>query len=185
MELTETSAATADDRESEEDEGTAVGRRLAGKFITFKLADEEYGVEILKVQELLRLMQITRVARAKDYIRGVINLRGKVIPVADLRVKFEMGRAGETDLSAIIVMQCGPPGGELVMGIFVDEVLEVLELSAKQIEPPPNYGAGSVGLDFVLGVGKVDHRVVFLLDIDRVLTRQDKYALTADMEAAE
>ncbi len=147
-----------------------VGRRLAGKYMTFKLANEEYGLEILRVREIIGLMDITRVPKTCEFIRGVINLRGKVIPVIDLRLKFAMPRTEATDQTVIIVVQCTARDDTLTMGVLVDEVLEVLNISASQIEPPPRFGVGSLDTDFVLGVGKADKRVIFLLDIARVLT---------------
>jgi len=151
----------------------APGRALAdiaGKYMTFKLADEEYGLEILKVREIIGLMDITRVPRAPAYISGVINLRGKVIPVVDLRTKFGMARAEATDQTVIIVVQYALEGQDFTMGILVDEVLEVVSIGAEQIEPTPTFGAAGSGTEFILGVGKVDKRVIFLLDIGRVLS---------------
>lgn len=151
---------------------------LAGKYMTFKLAREEYALEILKVREIIGLMDITRVPRTQEYIRGVINLRGKVIPVLDLRLKFGMERVEATDQTVIIVVQCSSgTGQDLTMGILVDEVLEVLDIKSEQIEPPPNFGAGAVDTDFILGVGKADRRVIFLVDIGKVLTFDDKRRL--------
>jgi purine-binding chemotaxis protein CheW len=154
---------------SEESESNALQARLAGKHMTFKLGAEEYGLEILKVKEIIGLMEITRVPRVNDFIRGVINLRGKVIPVIDLRLKFGMEKTTATDQTVIIVVQLNLNGGELTMGILVDEVLEVLTLDGEQIEPPPNFGTDAFDLEFILGVGKAEGRVIFLLDIDRVL----------------
>ena len=147
----------------------ALGVRLAGKYMTFKLAEEEYGLEILKVREIIGLMDITRVPGTADYIRGVINLRGKVIPVVDLRRKFEMPKTEATDQTVIIVVQYATSKGEYTMGILVDEVLEVLNIAAEQIEPPPSFGT-AINADFILGIGKSEKRVIFLLDIGRVLT---------------
>jgi purine-binding chemotaxis protein CheW len=146
---------------------------LAGKYMTFKLAKEEYALEILKVREIIGLMDITRVPRMPEFIRGVINLRGKVIPVVDLRLKFGMERVDATDQTVIIVVQYSFNNQDLTMGILVDEVVEVLDIQANQIEPPPNFGAGSIDTDFILGVGKADKRVIFLLDIGKVLTAEE------------
>jgi len=146
---------------------------VAGKYMTFKLSNEEYGLEILKVREIIGLMDITQVPRTKEFIRGVINLRGKVIPVVDLRLKFGMPRAESTDQTVIIVVQYSLGGQDFTMGILVDEVLEVLSISPDHIEPPPDFGAGSMDTDFILGVGKSDKRVIFLLDIGKVLSAQE------------
>lgn len=142
---------------------------LEGKFMTFKLADEEYGLQIMKVREIIGLMDITRVPKSDYFIKGVINLRGKVIPVVDLRLKFGMQEAEATDQTVIIVVQITTEHGESTMGILVDEVLEVMNITANQIEPPPSMGSDATSLDFILGIGKSGKKVIFLLDIDKVL----------------
>ncbi|MEI7894843.1 MAG: chemotaxis protein CheW [Myxococcales bacterium] len=160
---------------SAEGKDTATDLRvsIAGKYMTFKLADEEYGLEILKVREIIGLMEITRVPRTKDFIRGVINLRGRVIPVVDLRLKFSMARTESTDQTVIIVVQYSMAGQDYTMGILVDEVLEVLSIGPDQIEPPPDFGSGGIDTNFILGIGKADKRVIFLLDIGKVLNAQE------------
>jgi len=141
---------------------------LAGKYMTFKLASEQYGLAILKVRELIGLMELTRVPGTRHAIRGVINLRGKVIPVLDLRLAFGMEAVEATSQTVIIVVQVAGANGETTMGILVDEVLEVRAIEPDQIEPPPEF-CSHEAVDYVLGVGKADKRVIFLLDIDRVL----------------
>ena len=150
-----------------------LARRLAGKYMTFKLAKESYGIEVLKVRELFRLMEITRVPGTKSFIRGVINLRGRVIPVVDPRQKFAMGELRATEQTVIIVVQYTYGEQELTMGILVDEVLEVLSLAPESIEPPPDFGTGAIDTDYILGVGKADKRVVMLMDIGKVLTADE------------
>ena len=150
-----------------------LGRRLAGKYMTFQLAREEYGLEILKVREIIGLMEITRVPRTRDFVRGVINLRGKVIPVVDLRLKFAMPACEATDQTVIIVVQCTVDGRPLTMGLLVDQVLEVLNIDGAHIEPPPALGAASLDSEFILGVGKHEKRIVFLLDIAKVLSTDE------------
>jgi purine-binding chemotaxis protein CheW len=143
---------------------------LAGKYMTFKLADEEYGLQILKVREIIGLMDITRVPRTPEHVRGVINLRGKVIPVVDLRQKFGMPPCEATDQTVIIVVQYASGERTLTMGILVDQVLEVRQIQADAIEPPPpSLGDATIDSACILGVGKTDKRVVFLLDIGRAL----------------
>lgn len=149
-----------------------VGNRLAGKYLTFKLADEEYGLEILKVQEIIRMQTVTKVPRTPEYVRGVINLRGKVIPVIDLRSKFSMSLQEDTDKTCIIVVQVNRNGSNLVMGVIIDEVREVLDISAESIEDTPSFGA-SINTEFILGIGKVGDTVKMLLDIDKVLTASE------------
>jgi purine-binding chemotaxis protein CheW len=151
---------------------STVGAQLAGKYMTFKLANEEYGLQILTVREIFGFMEITRVPRTDAFIRGVINLRGKVIPVMDLKLKFGMEQTVATDQTVIIVVQHQHAGRELTIGILVDEVLEVLSIGAAQIEPPPMLGNATVRPGFILGVGKVGKRVVFLLDVGIVVSNE-------------
>ena len=143
----------------------------SGKYLTFLLDNEEYGLEILKVRELIGIMGITKVPQTPDFVEGVINLRGKVIPVIDLRSKFGLPRAEYNEATCIIVVDVG-----MLMGIIVDTVQEVHDISANNIEPPPNLGS-AVDTDFILGMGKVNDGVKILLDIDKVLTSQELVAL--------
>lgn len=149
-----------------------------GKFLTFQLGGEVYGLEILKVQEIMGLIAITRVPKTPEFIRGVINLRGKVIPVVDLRVKFGMERKEDTDRSCIIVIQVLRRGRRITMGAIVDEVSEVIDISGDQVEPTPEFGS-VVDTEFILGIGKVDQKVVLLLDVDRVLSGEEGEALAS------
>jgi purine-binding chemotaxis protein CheW len=148
---------------------------LAGKYLTFELAGEIYGLQILKVQEIIGMMKVTRVPRTPGYVRGVINLRGKVIPVVELRAKFGMDVTEDTDRTCIIVVQVENGDLQVIMGLIVDEVSEVVDISAAQLEPPPSFGA-SVDTSFILAMGKVGDRVVILLGVDQVLS-------TAELEA--
>jgi purine-binding chemotaxis protein CheW len=154
------------------DKKNDVGERLAGKYLTFKLADEEYGLEILKVQEIIRMQTVTRVPRTPKYVRGVLNLRGKVIPVIDLRCKFGMETQEDTDKTCIIVVQVNGGDHRIVMGVIIDEVREVLDISAESIEDTPSFGA-SINTEFIIGIGKVGETVKMLLDIDKVLTASE------------
>lgn len=142
---------------------------VAGKYLTFVLGDETYGLEILKVQEIIGMMNVTHVPRTPAFVRGVINLRGKVIPVIDLRLKFDMEGREDTDRTCIIVVQVVRDSQTVTMGIIVDEVSEVLDIADGQIEVPPALGT-AVETQFILGMGKIGQKVVMLLDIDRVLT---------------
>lgn len=148
-------------------------RALGGKYMTFKLANEEYGLEILKVRDVVGLMKITRVPRTKDYVRGVINLRGKVIPVVDLRQKFGMQRTELTDQTVIIVVQFAAHDRQVTTGILVDEVLEVMDIAGDRVEPTPDFGSGGIDTRFILGIGMEGDRVIFLLDISKVLGVDD------------
>lgn len=139
-----------------------------GKFLSFFLAEEEYGIEILKVQEIIGIVGITRVPRTPEHIRGVINLRGKVIPVVDLRLKFGMETKEQTEETCIIVVRARG----IEIGIIVDRVSEVLNIVSEDIEDAPSFGAG-VNTDYLLGIGKSDGRVKLLLDIDKVLSTRE------------
>jgi len=149
-----------------------IASAVAGKYLTFELGGEIYGLEILKVQEIIGIMAITRVPRTPDFVRGVINLRGKVIPVVDLRLKFGLEKKEDTERTCIIVVQVGHSDSLITMGLIVDEVSEVLDIQAEQIEPPPDLGA-SIETDFILGMGKVEEMVVMLLDVDKALSDRE------------
>lgn len=136
----------------------------AGKYLTFVLADEEYGLEILKVREIIQMMDITGVPNIPDYVKGVINLRGKVIPVVDQRLKFGMPEAERSDQTCIIVVNLG----NVETGIIVDSVSEVLDIAEEDIDDTPAFG-GSIDTDFILGIGKIGESVKILLDISKVL----------------
>lgn len=146
---------------------TAPTTTLGGKYLTFLLDNEEYGIAILKVREIIGLMDITNVPQTPDFVQGVINLRGKIIPVIDLRSKFGLQRAEYNEQTCIIVVDVG-----MLMGLIVDTVQEVHDIPSEQIEPPPRLGA-SVDTSFILGMGKVKSDVKILLDIDRVLTSEE------------
>jgi purine-binding chemotaxis protein CheW len=141
----------------------------AGKYLTFCMGNEVYGLEILKVQEIIGMMRVTRVPRTPPFVRGVINLRGKVFPVMDLRKKFGFESIEDTTKTCIIVVQVIRDGRALAMGVVVDEVREVLNIKSEQIEPPPEFGS-AVDTSFILGMGKKDDTVVILLDVNKVLT---------------
>lgn len=137
------------------------------KLLTFSLASEGYGVSILKVKEIIGMMEITPVPRTPEYIKGVINLRGKIIPVMDLRLKFGMEAQEYDDRTCIIVAEIEIKGIQKLLGVVVDMVSEVVTISDDQIEPPPEYGTG-VEHNSILGIGKIKDRVVIILDINEV-----------------
>ena len=147
------------------------GEALSGKYLTFRLGDDEYGIGILKVQEIIGIMTVTHVPRTPDYVRGVINLRGKVIPVVDIRIKFGMAEKEYDERTCIIVVQMERRGERVTTGILVDEVSEVLNIAGSLIEPPPSFGA-DIDTEFILGMGKVEGNVYILLDIDKVLSEE-------------
>ncbi len=139
----------------------------SSKYLTFKLADEEYGVEILKVREINGIMNITAVPQMPACMKGVINLRGKVLPVIDLRLKFGLDEIEHTEQTCIIVVDVGQE-----IGIIVDTVSEVLDITGDSIDPPPAMG-GAVDTSFILGMGKVGDAVKILLDVDQVLSNAE------------
>ena len=147
--------------------GTAAQAK-AGKYLTFQLAQEAFGLEILKVQEIIGLMNVTKVPRAPAFVRGVINLRGRIIPVVDLRQKFGLESVTDTERTCIVVVQVARERARLTLGIVVDEVSEVLNVLEEQIESAPDFGT-QVDTEFILGIGKVGGKVVMLLDVDKVL----------------
>ncbi len=139
-----------------------------GKYLTFSLAGEEYGIGILKVREIIGMMPVTPVPRTPDFVKGVINLRGKVIPVIDLRLRFGLDAAAYTERTCIIVVEILGDAGAVPMGIVVDAVSEVLNIRATDIENTPAFGV-KLNTDFILGMAKTDGGVKILLDIDKVL----------------
>lgn len=140
-----------------------------GKYLTFALASEQYGLQILKVREIIGYIDVTAVPQMPAHVKGVVNLRGQVIPVVDLRAKFGMQTAEVTDETCIIVVEITLGNRKSNTGIVVDRVQEVLDIEAGSIEEAPEFDA-SVNTDFILGMGKVGDSVKILLDIDRVLT---------------
>ena len=147
-----------------------------GKFLTFLLGSEEYGIPINKIKEIIGIMDITNVPRTPAFIKGVINLRGKIIPVMDLRLKFELGQKDYNQRTCIIVVEIDFSGSKRLMGIVVDTVSEVVNIQKGDIELPPQYG-GCVDTAFLTGMGKVKGKVILLLDIEKVLNSDEKAQL--------
>ncbi|WP_296304468.1 chemotaxis protein CheW [uncultured Desulfovibrio sp.] len=144
------------------------------QLVTFSIGEEEFGVNILKVQEIIRTMEITKVPRAPDFVEGVINLRGKVIPIIDLRRRFGLAPRGHDKNTRIIVIEIN----NIIVGFVVDAVSEVLRIPASTVEPPPPVVAG-VESDYVSGVGKLQDRLLIMLDLDRLLSSEDMEALSS------
>jgi purine-binding chemotaxis protein CheW len=147
-----------------------------GKYLTFALGKEEYGLEILKVREIIGWMDITALPRTPAYVKGVVNLRGQVIVVIDLRTKFAMEAVAKTDQTCIIVVEIAHQGRKLSTGLIVDRVSEVLEIASESIEDAPTFGT-AIDTDFILGMGKVGEAVKILLNIDKVLDTAEIAAL--------
>lgn len=144
-----------------------------GKYLTFSLAAEEYGISILKVKEIIGMMAITMVPQVPAFVKGVINLRGKVIPVVDLRLKFGMEEQGYTERTCIIVVEIKANTGNIFIGIVVDAVSEVLYVKAADIEDTPTFGASTKTTDHILGIAKAGDGVKILLNIDKVVSAQE------------
>jgi len=144
------------------------GLEHEGEYLTFVLAKEEYGIEILRVREIIGLMDITTVPQTPDYMKGVINLRGKVIPVIDLRLKFSMQEEVHTQETCVIVAEVNNTS----IGIIVDSVSEVMNIKGGEIEETPSFGQG-IDTDFIMGMGKVKEKIIILLDIEEVLSSEE------------
>jgi len=167
------------------DPPTAVaGKHLGGKYLTFALGDESYAVDVRKVREIIRLTSITSVPQMPAFIKGVINLRGKIIPVIDLRARFGLSEAATTDKTCIVVVQI-QTGANLrrETGLIVDNVEEVLNLTANDIEETPDFG-NQVDTEYLLGMAKIKGVVKMLLDLDRVLGGEEPQTLGTVSAAA-
>ncbi len=144
--------------------------QLAGKYLTFDLHGESYGVNVLKIREIIRLTSVTAVPQMPDYVRGVINLRGKIIPVMDLRLRFGVPEAASAEHTCIMVVQVRLVSGQTTqMGLIVDGVEEVLNIAASEIEETPSFGS-ALSTECILGMAKIKGKVKTLLDIDRVMS---------------
>jgi len=147
-----------------------------GKYLTFSMAEEEYGIGILKVKEIIGMMAITTVPKTPEFVKGVINLRGKVIPVVDLRLRFGMEAIDYNERTCIIVVEIEGTSGTVMIGIVVDAVSEVLNINGDDIEDTPTFGA-KLDTNYILGMAKMEGGVKILLDIDQVLSGEEIAAL--------
>ena len=153
----------------------------AGKYLTFQLGREEFAIQVLKVREIMGVQDITAVPQTPAHVKGVINLRGKVVPVVDLRLKFRLPEMEYTQRTCIIVVQVHFEGSALMMGIVVDGVSEVLNLAGGDIEDTPEFGSGVV-TPYILGMAKSKGKVKILLDIDQVLSTQELQGLESVLQ---
>ncbi len=153
---------------------------MAGKYLTLKLGDEEYGIPILAIQRIIQLQNITPVPLTPDYVLGVINLRGKIIPIIEVRNKFQLESVERTDSTCLIIVQIENTSTELTVGLQIDEVSEVVFIESLQIQETPSFGEHSQ-TDFITSIAKIDERVIMLLDIEKILTSEEMDAL-AKME---
>ncbi|MCX6899570.1 MAG: chemotaxis protein CheW [Verrucomicrobia bacterium] len=147
-------------------------QKRTGKHLVFRLAGEEYGFPILKIQEIVQWLELTRVPRVPDFILGVMNLRGKVVPVIDLHVRFGLPPAPVTPRTCVIVLQVQRETGLLVSGVVADDVMEVVDVPVEQIESPPEFGA-RVSTEFIAGIVQIENRVILLLNAEKVLDSRD------------
>jgi len=161
-----------DDLAETMDQAVKVMKDREGKYLTFSLADEEYGVGILKIKEIIGMMLITTVPQTPEFVKGVINLRGKVIPVIDLRLRFGMEKAEHTERTCIIVVDLKSRAADVLVGVVVDSVSEVLNIKAEDIEDTPTFGT-NLNTEYILGMAKMEGGVKILLDIDRVLSEEE------------
>jgi purine-binding chemotaxis protein CheW len=147
-------------------------RATTSQYLTFTLAEEQYAVQVYDVKEVLEYTTVTRVPRTQEFMRGVINLRGSVVPVIDLRLKFGMGETEKTIDTSIIVMEVEINGDTVTVGTLADSVQEVINLDEEQIEPSPQIGT-RIYTDFIRGIGKQDERFIIILDIDRIFSEEE------------
>jgi purine-binding chemotaxis protein CheW len=156
----------------------AQGADRAGKYLVFQLGREEFGIGVLQVQEIIGVQDITDVPQTPAYVKGVINLRGRVIPVVDLRLKLGLPEAEYTQRTCIVVVQLSGASAPILMGVIVDGVAEVLNLASADIEDAPDFGSRAE-MSYLLGMAKGKEKVRMLVDIGRVLTRQELLGLDA------
>lgn len=145
-----------------------VTSHLANEFLTFRLGGEEYGIEILKVQEIRGYDSITQIANAPEFIKGVVNLRGIIVPIIDMRIKFRLGNADYDQFTVVIILNVAGR----VMGIVVDGVSDVISLEAEQMRPTPGFGS-VIDTEYIMGLGTVDERMLILIDIEKLMGSHD------------
>lgn len=155
-----------------EAEKISIDRRLEGKYLAFKLSKEEYGIKIRKIREIIGMLAITPVPQTPIFVRGVINLRGQVIPVVDLRLKFGMEELEYTERTSIIVVETKGHSGPIPIGVVVDSVSEVISIKQEDIEDAPSFGT-KLNTEFIHGLAKLNGGIKILLDIDRVLSAEE------------
>ena len=163
--------------------GNETGGALAGRYLTFVLGQESYGISVLTVREIIRLIEITSVPQLPAHVKGVINLRGKVIPIIDLRCRFNLAQIETTERTCIVVVQIrSESGARSLIGLIVDAVEEVANVTTNDVESVPNFG-GKIRADYILGMAKIGKRVKTLLDVDRVV-RGDSAAPATEVACA-
>ncbi len=153
-----------------------------GKYLTFTIAEEEYGIGILKIKEIIGMMPVTTVPQTPEFVKGVINLRGKVIPVMDLRLRFGMEAIDYTERTCIIVVEIEGAVGTVQIGVVVDSVSEVLNIKGEELEETPTFGA-KLNTDYILRLAKMEGGVKILLDIDKVLNQDERALLEKPLKS--
>ena len=153
-------------------ETNTAGGGSEARYLIFRLAGEEYGVPVLKVQEIIQWVEVTRVPRVPEFIRGVVNLRGRVIPVLDLRTRFGLPPEGPSARTCMVVLQIRREGGLMPAAAIVDEVIEVIDLPPSSIVPPPDLGT-RVETSFIAGIGQAGRRVILILNVEKILDNRD------------
>lgn len=147
------------------DQNSTIGSEAGNEFLAFTLGKEEYGIDILKVQEIRGYEAVTRIANAPEFIKGVVNLRGIIVPIVDMRIKFQLGEPTYDQFTVVIILNVGGR----VMGMVVDSVSDVITLSPEQIKPAPEMGT-AFNSDYLIGLGTLDERMLILVDIDRLMS---------------
>lgn len=150
------------------------------EYLTFTLGAEEYGVDILKVQEIRGYDAVTRIPDAPDFIKGVINLRGTIVPVVDMRLKFKLGRAEYNEFTVMIILNIA----RRVVGMVVDGVSDVMQLTAEQIRPAPEFGA-AINTRYITGLGTLDNRMLILVDIEKLMSGADMALMDAHAQSLQ
>lgn len=146
----------------------SVTSQMANEFLTFRLGGEEYGIEILKVQEIRGYDAITQIANAPDFIKGVVNLRGIIVPIVDMRIKFRLGSATYDQFTVVIILNVAGR----VMGVVVDGVSDVISLGAEQMKPTPGLGS-VIDTEYIMGLGTIEERMLILIDIEKMMSSSD------------
>ena len=145
---------------------------LVGKYLTFELKTEMYGLDVMQIMQIIGIPEITPIPRTPEFVKGVINLRGKIIPVIDLRIRFALDQEDYTEETAIIIVEVNEEAGKINIGMIVDKVADVLDIGSEEIERTPSFGV-NVESDFILGMAKVKSKIVTLLNISQILTSEE------------
>ena len=147
----------------------AAGTQVSNEYLTFTLGKEEYGIDILKVQEIRGYEAVTRIANAPEFIKGVVNLRGIIVPIVDMRIKFNLGEAEYNQFTVAIILNVAGR----VVGMVVDSVSDVIQLTAEQVRPAPDFASTTFDTRYITGLGTIDERMLILVDIEKLMSGSD------------